>query len=71
MSVCHFEANFVLEPSDITIGSKIHFAELSLTPILPLKWKKNPLASSQVRGTIQNRPHYIQNSTPQPTSLPK
>ena len=30
-----------------------------------------PLASSQVQGTIQNRPHYIQNPQPRSTCLPK
>ena len=33
--------------------------------------KKTPLASSQVQGTIQNRPHYIQNPQPRSTNLPK
>ena len=33
--------------------------------------KKNPLASSQVQGIIQNWPHYIQNPQPRSTCLPK
>ena len=33
--------------------------------------EKTPLASSQVQGTIQNRPHYIQNPQPRSTCLPK
>ena len=33
--------------------------------------QKTPLASSQVQGTIQNRPHYIKNPQSRSTCLPK
>ena len=33
--------------------------------------KKAPLATSQIQGTIQKWPHYIQNSQPRSTSLPQ
>ena len=45
-----------------------HFSKFS--HIIP-QFKKTPLAPSQVQETIQNRPHYIQNSEPRSTSLSK
>ena len=66
--VFFFENYTFLPVSKLTLQGCHLFLKFShITPQL----EKTPLASSQVQGTIQNWPHYIQNPQPRSTCLPK